>query len=451
MHPTSGVRIRRDADHQTVKTFINVQDDMAILNIFSVDGFGKSQFLQDVALESSAIIPLAFVHAKDGRRVEDGGYALDRLIKAIVKDLAQNLAEHHPQTTVAPAPTNDADVIQDLLNNVDLVLRVGKGVLFIIDDYDAIPPGVRAVFESNFLHQLIHRDGRVRVILSSAQQLTFPERLDLRLRLTTRPLSRPSENDIASSIPPEYQALAPLISRWTGGLPDMVGYLLTRAQAQHQTGFDTIGLDESALLGTEYPARLRNVVFEDIAPPPNDSFEILGLLRSFDIAGMRYVLAHVHPEIFEEKKQIFYLDLIHEMGSRISWRPQYGYSLDGTLRDLIRNYVCRFDRPLFMRVNNIVVAMYTDWLSEGYRQQYLLELLYHFTQLQLASDEAESTIGERVGQRLLAYMSGERRTGPATIEQIDGIKSALLQDSDLRPYLDNQVWASLDQARARLG
>lgn len=295
------------------------------------------------------------------------------------------------------------------------------------------------------LSRLTDQSQVIRMILSSEQELSFRDRLDLRIRIRHHALPPLSTQDIAHSIPQQYQTLAAEISNWAGGLPDMVAYLLQRARDKNIVSLEEYGHRRSELLGEEYRRRLQQVVFEDTEPPPNEAFDILSLLRRFDVSVLRYILPQMEPAIFADFKQLDYLDLIRDLGNRVTWRDQSGYAIEDNLRSVVANYVRTFQPELFARVNQLAIVMYESWLRQGYRQIYLIELLYHSMRLQGHERQVPAGALTNVSRVALEYVGGQRAYGPETSAQYLALQAALQADPDLAPQIGGEVHAAIQE------
>ena len=447
------VRYERDLDfvRRLVKDVeAGIGDVHPILNIHAIAGFGKSDFLAKVKEDFQRKLPTTLVRVTDfSGEEQEGGYRLDRMLRRMIADLQNGLpawAQLDLEVTELASRTDQLEMA------VHYAVENDKIALILVDDYDRLPPGTRILFNEAVLSRLVKKSERAVVILTSEQELSFTDRLDLKVHHKTRPLSRFTEDDIKTTTP-QYAELAEEILKWTGGLSELVKFLIQEL-GKHSIGtLEDYHAHEKELLKGAYREHVDEVAFSNLPEPARQAMPILSLLRRFDVSTLRSILPQIIPD-FESYTTRQYLELIDQLGSRVQWRDEGGYALDDALRTILSNYERVYEQPTYRKVHRVAELMYEEWLQDRYRDYYLREMLYHRLAQETLSPEADFPgLVQLVSGILLEYIRGERTPGPCDSGDIDELrtfKESLEQDGDLNKFTSSEVWEAIRAKEASI-
>ena len=125
--------------------------------------------------------------------------------------------------------------------------------------------------------------------------------------------------------------------------------------------------------------------------------------------------------------------------------------MDDTLKTMLSTYVRAFERDVYEKVNRVVALVYEEWLQEEYRQQYLLEMLFHRIVIEKIKSSDDEAVCHLVSSQLLDYIEGRQKTGPGEVDGLDSLMHALEDDQDLRPFVERKVFDGIETVlRSRL-
>jgi hypothetical protein len=441
--PTS--LILNEKDLQRVRHFVEVQEYICLLNIFSSRGFGKTTFLDMVRDSYRSKFPLSLVCVCDYfPEDKEGSFRLDDFLIQILSDLESFGSDQEKQTLNTNVELKSVyDFAARIIEWINIFSRNDRTTLIIIDDYDRLPYGSRVIFEDILLSKAIDQPRKTKVILSSGRELNFTDRLDLRVRLTTHALSALDEKDIARTISTKSN-LAPTILKWSGGIPDLAEFLINRAKKKNVERHEVSSIRETELIDQDYRSHISKVMFPDVELLTEEVVDVLALLRRFDVAVLSTVLPKIEPKRFSSFKQKDYFDLIRELGDRVYWRDQGGYALNNVLQVMLSSYIRGFDPLLYEKVNKITAKTYEEWLKEEFRIHYLTEMLYHEIQIRKLREEDNDSIIDFVSTKILGFIEGREQTSPEQLDGLDEIKHILVEDSKVRPYIKQEVFKVLE-------
>ena len=449
--------IRYGTDLDVVHKFIEdarmeVTGAHSILNVYAIAGFGKSDFLTKVKEEYRRKLPTTLVRVTDFSGGEqEGGYRLDRMLRRMITDLQNGL----PAWAQLDLGVTELAALADQLDTAThYAVENDKFALVLVDDYDRLPPGTRVLFDEVVLSRLVKKPRQAVVILTSERELTFTDRLDLKVCLKTYPLSRFTEDDIKTTTP-QYAELAEEIFKWTGGLSELVEFLIQELGKRSIGTLEEYHAHEEELLKGAYREHANRIALGDLPEPARQSMPVLSLLRRFDVSTLRSIL----PQIISDFKPYTtrqYLELIDQLGSRVQWRDEGGYALDDALRIVFSNYERAYDPVTYKKVHRVAERMYEEWLQEKqrYRDYYVREMLYHRLAQETLSPEADFPgLVQLVSGILLEYIRGERTPGPCDSGDIDELrtfKESLEQDGDLNKFISSEVWEAIKAKEASM-
>lgn len=446
MDATRSLYLIHKTDLLVVQQFIqDVEQQYLLLNLYSTKGIGKTTFLSTINADSNHRRPTAFVRVQDfvGESTE-GGYRLDSFLFQIFDQLQawNSPSQFSPRQRYDTNIVNVLELAEKIVGLVQGFAKQNWIPLIIIDDYDRLLAGSRTVFENVLLSKILAAPNRVKVILSSEQELQFTSRFDLRIRLKTHKLEYLTEEDIQRSVP-MYADLANEIRIWTGGMPDLVGFFVQEVNRRQLNSLETHRTRPQEIFGPAYRKQIQETVFSDVRIVSEHLLDVLAILRRFDVAILSDVLPKVYPDTFASFKQKHYLDLIRELGSRVSWQKQGGYALDQMLRVMLFSYVKTFVPTLYQQVNLVIVNTYETWLEEDYRPHYVVEMLYHLMLLDQLAGNDNGVIVEHLKSKLLDAIQKWRSVLLKEKAKIDSLKELLSTDDDLRQFINLEVFDAL--------
>jgi len=412
-----------------------------LLNFFAPVGFGKTALLEQVWDRYEGVLAASFVRVNSFRR-ENEPFVLSNLMIHIIGELDFRLPRRVSKLPSGYEDSKDELWLADLLVNLVSSARdFEKATLLLLDDYDVMPDKVRRRFEEKILGQLV-KTRKIAVILTSERELRFRE-FDLRMRLESCELSSLSAEVISRALP-EYAEIAPAIHRITGGLPVLTQELIQQIEAAHITTAADFHSRERELIAKYYRVHVKETVLRDVSPDKRETILALALLRRFDVAVLGGILPKVLPDYYsEDYGTAEYLGLIEDLGSWVQWRMQGGYALNETLMIGLQGYVLIENPTLYEQVNRAAVVLYREWLKKGYREHYLIELLYHkLVLLRLENGSVSPLVQDKMGQakvgdELLEYLEeyGDQMKPTGLVS----LRNSLIQDLDLKGYISEDA------------
>ena len=440
----------RTAELRKVMRLLEDVEHFPILNVYAMRGLGKTTFLNATRNTLGWKKSVAFVRATDYLSSDtEAAFPLDQLLRQIVEQLVfehGTSSEHDEITDDVPSLT------QKLIELSAAYIKQETPPIILIDDYDKLPDGTQRTLEDTVISRLIESPRHAKFLLTTEQPLTFANRF-LMAKREILPLTPLDVDDIATAAP-GIAKLAPEILRWSGGVPNLVGLLVTRLDLNGITTVEEYYERAQEVLSPKYREHVKNIAFPDIKAASDEALDILALLRRFDVAIMSTILPELKREYFSEYKQKHYLDLINDLGSRVYWRDQGGYVLDSMLQAMLASYTRVFERELFDKVNTLAAEAYEKWLTEQYRQYFLLEMLFHKIMLGQSNGTNEDELRISISESLGSHIRGRLKNGPDDVDGLDSLKHAIERDDDIRPYVTDEILsminAMLESKRVRV-
>jgi hypothetical protein len=404
-----------------------------ILSLFAPAGFGKTMLLRKLWQKYERVLPTTLVRVRD---FQNETFDLCRLLARVIHDLGDRVPKRVAGLPADYEDSKDREWLAEwVVRLVSGARDFEKATLLLFDDYDFLPENSRRWFESDVLPSLI-KTKRVAVILTSERGLRF-NAFDLRMRLESRELSSLSTEAISEALP-EYNGIAGEIHRIAGGVPLLTDELVRQLKAAQITATDFQSRRQE-LVRKFYRKHLQETVFANVPQQIQDTIMVLALLRRFDVKVMGKLLPVLFPQYYETYNTPEYLNLIEQpLRSWAQWRIQGGYVLNPAYRVVLVEYVWTEDPQLYERVNRVAVASYRELLErEGYREYYLLELLYH--RLVVDGIEGKNKAPRiRLREELREYLNGEHAASIQAAD-LDSLRNSLKQDGDLKDYVSEDV------------
>lgn len=406
-------------------------------NFFAPHGFGKTAFLESIWEKYEWVLPTSLVRVT-GLPWENQALALSNMLIQLIGDIEFRLPK---RITRLPSDyeqsTDKAWLAELVIDLVERAARYEKLTLLLLDDYDAMPNDIRRWFETKVVGQ-ISRTKKIAVIMTSEFELRFTERLDLRMRLESFELSGLTIEAISSSFP-QYEGIASEIRRITGGMPVLTRELIQQLENSSVTTDADFWSREQELVKKYYRSHVNETVFQAVNQDIQETMLVLAILRRFDVKVLRGVLPKVLPDHYDGYGTADYLDLIERLGSQVRWRIQGGYALNQALRMVLQGYVL-FEKPgLYEQVNRAAIILYRGLIEKEYREDYLVELLYHeLALLRVGKESKGSEIQAQIGDELLKHLNSDRI---AVLQEtdLDSLRNTLRQDPDLKDFVSEDV------------
>jgi hypothetical protein len=403
------------------------------LNLFAPAGFGKTTLLEDLWKKYERILPASLVRVRD---FQSETFDLCGLLIHAIHGLGDRVPKRVAGLPAGYEDSKDREwLAEQLIALVSGAKAFEKATLLLFDDYDYLPENIRRWFESEILTPMVKAKS-VAMILTSERGVRF-NAFDLRMRLENRELSSLSTEAISEALP-EYNEIAEEIRRISGGVPLLTEELVKQLKAAQVTVTDFQSRRQGLVSGF-YQTHLKETVFKNVPHEIQETIIVLALLRRFDVKVMGKILPVVLPQYYETYNTPEYLNLIERpLKSWVQWRIQGGYALNPAYRVLLPEYV-RTEKPkLYEQVSRAAVASHRELLkTEGYREYYLLELLYH--RLVLDRIEGKDRVTEiRLSDELQKYLGGEDAASIQAAD-LDSLRNSLKQDVDLKDYVSEDV------------
>jgi hypothetical protein len=436
----------RHEDLQLIRDFVESRSYyQCILNLYAISGVGKTIFLRTIQHNYQEQLSTSFISI-DEFSDPNFIYRLDQLVTRIISDLQGT-------SPVASSETAQiTDLADALVNLIKELANRDRVTLLIFDDYDKMPAHPRAVFEDIVLSRIVKLPTRTPIILSSQQKLQFVDRLDLRVRIEDRELSRITAENIRQSIP-EYTDLAPEIKTWTGGMPYLVQTFVARVRDHHINNIKDYQAHRSELLDEHYLHEVRTVVLGRTAEEQKIDdkaieklLDILALVRRFDIGLLKILAPRLDPDAFSHYTQKDYLEVIRRLGSRVSWRLEGGgYTLDEMLKAMMSNYIRVFEEETFQKIHQTIVEVYRETLSTKYNQSHFVEMFYHLLLLERHKGKDDNHIARFITDKIVDHLNKLRSSEFRDVAELDSLRQRLMHDPDLKPFLGDSVFTAIDE------
>lgn len=437
-----------EREFERVEDFVeNIKSGIAdffFLNFFAPEGFAKSYLIRQTWKKYERILPVAFIKVKEYLN-PDGEADCPTILIKILQDFDERLPRRVSQLPAGYENLrNENELAEILVNLVKNAKDAEKIFLFLFDDYDLLPGPISSQIETEVFSKLVEMSV-TGIILTSKLELVFDNGFELRMRLEHYEVSNLDIEGISKSLP-QYQGIASEIYMLTGGIVNLMSGLVQQLE-QSQINSGNFHLHQNELTKKYYQDFIENTILKQYKPQVRDTLLVLALLRRFDSKVLTKILPEILPQYYsEDMPPGFYIELIKGLGDTVQWRAQGGYTVVPALRVALHGYV-RFDIPeVFRKVNLTAVRVNRDFLTNGgYKEYYLLELIYH--KIILSRDEKGLglfPIQEKVGKELVEYLNGD---SAALVPQndLDLLRNWLKQDPDISIYINEEALKAIDR------
>lgn len=232
----------------------------------------------------------------------------------------------------------------------------------------------------------------------------------------------------------------------TGGHPFANAVVISRINDLQDEGFavtlDTFSQVKPELLREIYWKFIQGYVFRSLSPDEKTACELLSVVRLFDTTMLREVMRGCADREYSEWNQEEFGNLLLKLKKTQLLVWDKGYTIDPSIRHLIREYLQALDVPTFARVNETAVRVYEDWLGRRVenRNLFVIEELFHYACLKRVGQDV--SLQDVLQQRLEEY--------PKWIDDIQALSSALdrlaeeiARDEELIQLTDHDVVIAL--------
>ncbi|WKZ47533.1 MAG: hypothetical protein QY306_17105 [Anaerolineales bacterium] len=215
----------------------------------------------------------------------------------------------------------------------------------------------------------------------------------------------------------------------TGGHPYAGAVVINEIGAWDELSAEIVKKREQELLAGIYKTVIRNYALKGLSPEQMQALELCSMIRLIDTTTLQYVLQECSSTFSEENswKRKDFDRLLFELRKTYLLRwGKSGWSIEPSLRYLMRSYYLTSGQELFRKVNEAALKVYQDWLSKyvDNRKLFIIEEIYHYVSLQqLNSSENIAKVINVLTERLMQYPSEVKQDPEVwriTLEQIEG-------------------------------
>lgn len=254
----------------------------------------------------------------------------------------------------------------------------------------------------------------------SEELRTFNE-AEVRLQISNSPRFKGEEN-LAEQLFENVYVM-------TGGHPYAGAVVINEIGAWDELSAEIVKKREQELLAGIYKTVIKNYALKGLLPEQAQALELCSMIRLIDTTTLQKVLQEC-SSIFSDENSWGRKDfdrLLFELRKTylLRWEKS-GWSIEPSLRYLMRGYYLTSGRDLFRKVNEAALKVYQDWLSKyvDNRKLFVIEELYHHVSLQqLDSRENITEIVDVLKERLMQYppeVKQDPEVWRITLEQIEG-------------------------------
>ena len=165
----------------------------------------------------------------------------------------------------------------------------------------------------------------------------------------------------------------------TGGHPFAGNVVINEINTWGDVSKDIFLNQEAHLLEVIFAEFVLGYAFRGLSPEAKAAYELLALVRLFDITMLRKVLTTSKGILFDKWNFEQFSDLLNELKRTQLLDWDRGYVLEKSLRHLISEYYFTNDKELYKRINLAAREVYQDWLGRPVdnRGLFIIEDIYH--------------------------------------------------------------------------
>lgn len=406
-----------------------------LLNYFSPpDGYSRSGLLDQIWDKYEKILPACYVHVRDFGH-EKGTLNLTGMLAEMINQLHFRLPDRIADKNLNKLNTREPNwLAEQIVKLVNSAREYEKISLLLIDDYDLIPASEARWLESKVLTPIIFTRA-AGIILTSEFELKFREAPVLRMyregwELTSLPLEA-----ISDALPGASDSFKALVYRLSAGMPALADLMITELR-QAQT-------DRPEDLKANLYSLLQRTVFNGIDLETQSTLEVLAVLRQFDVPVLESMLPPFVPGRYTGYSQDDYVSLLDSLGARIQWRIQGNYELEQGLASVLKEYLQLEKYDYFVQINQAARETFSTLLQEGYREAYLVEMLFHaMVLLKDQLDAGSPEIKTKISAELLTLLSGDT-TANIKMNDLDSLRNTLRRDAVLKDFISETAFEEI--------
>lgn len=214
----------------------------------------------------------------------------------------------------------------------------------------------------------------------------------------------------------------------TGGHPYAGSVVINEMGQWEELNAEAVKRREQELLTEIYKTVIQNYAFKGLSIEQKTALEFCSMVRLIDTTTLQRILQE-SSSLFENKNDWQRKDfdrLLFELRKTylLRWEKS-GWTIEPTLRHLMRNYFLTCAEDVFQKVNESALNVYQDWLSKPVdnRKLFIIEEIYHLASLQQIKRSQDVDIVDILKSRLEQYRPEVRQDPESwriTLVQIEG-------------------------------
>jgi hypothetical protein len=211
----------------------------------------------------------------------------------------------------------------------------------------------------------------------------------------------------------------------TGGHPYAGTIVIEQIDEWKDVNVDVLKQRESELYKEINKQVIQNYAFKGLPLEQRTALELCSMVRLIDITTLQHILQECADGKYKkwQRKQFDQLLLELRKTYLLKWGKS-GWTLEPSLRYLMRNYYLSCAKDTFKKVNEVALKVYQDWLLRPVdnRKLFLIEEIYHYISLKQLNI-GEIDIVTLLDKRLEEYPSLVQDDVDGwryTLEQIEG-------------------------------
>ena len=211
----------------------------------------------------------------------------------------------------------------------------------------------------------------------------------------------------------------------TGGHPFAGAIVIKQIDGWQDVNVDVLKQRESDLYKQINKQFIQDYAFKGLPLEQRTALELCSMVRLIDITTLQRVLQECAGGKYKKWQRKEFDQLLLELRKTylLKWGKS-GWTLEPSLRYLMRNYYLSCAEETFKKVNEIALQVYQDWLSRPVdnRKLFLIEEIYHYISLQQINI-GEVDVAALLDRRLEEYPSLVQDDADGwryTLEQIEG-------------------------------
>ena len=211
----------------------------------------------------------------------------------------------------------------------------------------------------------------------------------------------------------------------TGGHPYAGAIVIGEIAQWTDINSATLKQRERELYQEIYTHVIRNYALKDFSTEQSTALELCSMVRLVDMTTLQRILQECAGLMVENWQRKDFDRLLFDLRRTylLRWEKN-GWTVDPSLRHLMRSYYLASAEDTFQRVNLAALKVYQEWLSRAVdnRRLFIVEELYHYISLQqvgIRERELVDILEERLDQ-YPTEVKDDPKSWLLTLDQIDG-------------------------------